>query len=63
MRIYNVPIDADLFDIVNSDEEDYISLVRLLHNYLVINYDLKVSGCMIPWVKGRAVAKFGDFIE
>lgn len=60
MRIYNVPIDADLFDIVNSDEEDYISLVRLLHNYLVINYDLKVS---IPWVKSRAVAKFGDFIE
>lgn len=70
MRTYDIPVNADLLEVVCSADtvhsaEGFIlyqDLIAIAHTVLAIEYMYLVSGGICTSVKGRETANFKDFI-
>jgi hypothetical protein len=70
MRTYDIPVNAELMEVVCSADTVhsaegfilYYDLIATLHTILAIEYIYLVSGGMRTSVQGREPANFKDFI-
>ena len=69
MRVYNIPVNADLLeavvpldDTLSSDAlQEFNNIIRVVHSILEVELYIKVSGAVASAVEGRGcVYKIGD---
>ena len=64
MRMYNVQVNADLVDCIYPDMQDWQSFHDTMHQVLLVEYTLRLTGNIPTAVEGRGHAgKIWDFLE
>ena len=62
MRIYDLPVNAEVADTLLMTVADWQDCVSLVHDFLCVDLSLRISGCMVPSVREHAVVKYKDFL-
>lgn len=53
MRVYNLPVNADLIDLLNPDLQGWQDLVDAVHSILLWELELQLTGSLPSAVKDR----------